>query len=407
MANAILFDLHGEYSTLTGAGFTHLRISGPNDDKAVDGVIFLPYWLLTYEEMTALLLDRSDQNAPNQAMLLARTVADARRIAAKAEGDKATEQLLTVDSPVPYTIKYVIDTLSALDSEMVPGKNTEKQGAFHGKLTRFIQRLEAKMADKRLKIVVATKCGFPMGKAPNDGGLSRRHIVEACEASLRRLKTDFIDLYQVHFEDRNVPLEETLAALDSLVTSGKVRYLGASNHTAYRLTKSLMLQRANGWAPYVCLQPQYSLVVRHIDREILPLCVAEGLGVIPWSPLASGFLSGKYQRGLTPPPGSRLSSWEGIFKMHGSEKNWTILEEVQRVAAVHKTGAAQVALAWMLRIPGVTSPIIGARTVDQLRKNLQAMDVKLTEDDVTKLNAVSALALEYPENFLSTMGAEE
>jgi len=263
------------------------------------------------------------------------------------------------------------------------------------------------MADKRLKIVVATKCGFPMGKAPNDGGLSRRHIVEACEASLRRLKTDFIDLYQVHFEDRNVPLEETLAALDSLVTSGKVRYLGASNHTAYRLTKSLMLQRANGWAPYVCLQPQYSLVVRHIDREILPLCVAEGLGVIPWSPLASGFLSGKYQRGLTPPPGSRLSSWEGIFKMHGSEKNWTILEEVQRVAAVHKTGAAQVALAWMLRIPGVTSPIIGARTVDQLRKNLQAMDVKLTEDDVTKLNAVSALALEYPENFLSTMGAEE
>jgi hypothetical protein len=164
MANAILFDLHGEYSTLTGPGFTHLRIAGPNDDKAVDGVIFLPYWLLTYEEMTALLLDRSDQNAPNQAMLLARTVADARRMSAKAEGDKATEQLLTVDSPVPYSIKSVIDTLSALDSEMVPGKTTDKQGPFHGKLTRFLQRLEAKMADKRLNFLFGAPCSTATSK---------------------------------------------------------------------------------------------------------------------------------------------------------------------------------------------------------------------------------------------------
>lgn len=259
------------------------------------------------------------------------------------------------------------------------------------------------LKDKRHSVVIATKCGFPMGKQPNDGGLSRRHILAACDASLRRLGTDVIDLYQVHFEDRRVPLEETLGALDSLVRAGKVRYLGASNHTAYRLTKSLMLQRANGWAPYVCLQPQYSLVVRDIDREILPLCRAEGLGVIPWSPLASGFLSGKYRRGQKPPEGSRLQSWNDIFDTHGSEKNWNTLDEVERIAKAHNTGMAEVALAWMLRVDGITGPIIGARNLEQLKKNLECLAVKLTDDDVRALEKASALKPEYPESFLGTV----
>src|SRR5215207_2271063 len=253
-------------------------------------------------------------------------------------------------------------------------------------------------------VVLATKVYFPMGEGPNDVGLSRKHIMQGCEDSLRRLGTDFIDLYQVHCWDAVTPLEETLSALTDLVRSGKVRYVGASNFTGWQLMESVCVSEAQGFERFVCLQPQYSLVERNIEREILPVCLEEGLGVIPWSPLGGGFLSGKYRRGEEPPEDSRIAgaveSMEEHWERRATERNWAALDVVGRISEETERSYAQISLNWLLRQNGVTAPIIGARTLEQLDDNLGASGWELSEEQVEALSWVSATGVVYPYRFI-------
>jgi aryl-alcohol dehydrogenase-like predicted oxidoreductase len=253
-------------------------------------------------------------------------------------------------------------------------------------------------------VVLATKVYFPMGEGPNDTGLSRKHVTQGCEDSLRRLGTDYIDLYQLHCWDSATPLKETLSALTDLVRSGKVRYIGVSNFTGWQLVKSVCLSEANGLERFVCLQPQYSLVERNIEREILPICLEEGLGVIPWSPLGGGFLSGKYRREEEPPEGSRISeavaSMEEHWDRRATDRNWRALDVVGRISEETGKSYAQISLNWLLRQDGVTAPIIGARTLEQLEDNLGASGWTLDEEQVEELSDASALEDVYPYRFI-------
>ena len=251
---------------------------------------------------------------------------------------------------------------------------------------------------KRHQVVVATKCAGPMGGGPNDLGVSRRHILDAVEASLRRLETDFIDLYQVHAYDPTTPLDEALRALDDCVRSGKVRYVGCSNYSAWQLAKATGLARELGTARFDCLQPQYSLVCRYIEREHLPLCIEEGIGVIPWSPLGGGLLTGKYRKGDVP-KGTRLEGQAMARNRYLNEKNLEIAETVVQVSERIGKKPGQVALAWVAQQPGVTSPIFGARTLEQLEQNLVAGDLRLDDEALKRLDEVSALPLVYPYDF--------
>ena len=253
-------------------------------------------------------------------------------------------------------------------------------------------------------VVLATKVRFPMGDGPNDVGLSRKHVTQGCEDSLRRLGTDFIDLYQVHCWDAATPLEETLSALTDLVRAGKVRYVGVSNFTAWQIMKSVCVSEANGFERFVCLQPQYSLVERNVEYEILPVCEEGGLGVIPWSPLGGGFLSGKYRRGEEPPEGSRISeaveSMEEYWDRRATERNWRVLDVVGEIAEATGRSYAQIALNWLLRQPMVTAPILGVRTMEQLEDNLGAAGWELDEDQVRRLSEAGAPEDTYPHRFI-------
>lgn len=255
---------------------------------------------------------------------------------------------------------------------------------------------------KRHKVLVATKCRFPIGfgmkekPGPHDQGLSRKHILEACEASLRRLKLDTIDLYQVHMQDNSVRIEETMRALDDLVTQGKVRYVGCSNYTGYRLVESLWASERLRSARYESVQLQWSLLERGAEREVIPACREYGLGVLVWSPLAAGFLSGKYRRGQPPPEGSRLGEWKDSMKRIGQERSYDVMDKVDSIAKRIDATPAQVALAWLLAKPEVTSLIVGARNVAQLDDNLRAAELKLSADDVKALDEVSVPDWAYP-----------
>ena len=253
-------------------------------------------------------------------------------------------------------------------------------------------------------VVLATKVRFPMGDSPNDVGLSRKHVIGGCEDSLRRLGTDFIDLYQVHCWDAATPLAETLGALSDLVRAGKVRYVGVSNFTAWQIMKSVSLSDSLGFERFVCLQPQYSAVERNIEHEILPVCLEEGLGVIPWSPLGGGFLSGKYRRGERPPEGSRISeaeeSMEEYWDRRATERNWGVLDAIGRVSEETGKSYAQVSLNWLLRQVGVTAPIVGARTLEQLEDNLGAGGWELDGAQVDAISEAGALEDVYPYRFI-------
>jgi aryl-alcohol dehydrogenase-like predicted oxidoreductase len=257
---------------------------------------------------------------------------------------------------------------------------------------------------RREDVVLATKVRFPMGDGPNDVGLSRKHVVSGCDASLTRLGTDYVDLYQVHAWDAATPLEETLSALTDLVRAGKVRYVGVSNFAGWQLMKSLWVSDARGLERFVCLQPQYSLVERNIEREILPVCREEGLGVIPWSPLGGGFLSGKYRRGEEPVQGSRIAeaveSMEEHWDRRATERNWRTLDVVGEISEETGKSYAQVSLNWLLRQEGVTAPIIGARRLDQLEDNLGATGWELSEEQVARLSEASAIEEIYPYRFI-------
>jgi aryl-alcohol dehydrogenase-like predicted oxidoreductase len=249
---------------------------------------------------------------------------------------------------------------------------------------------------RRDDMLVATKVRFAMGPGPNDAGLSRHHIVAGCEASLRRLQTDHIDLYQVHEWDGLTPLEETLEALDLLLRSGKVRYVGASNYACWQLMKALGTAGRRGLPRFVSQQIYYSLQAREAEYELIPAAVDQGLGVLVWSPLAGGLLSGKYRRGVRPPAGSRqLTDWNEP-PVYDQEKLYDIVEVLVGIGQEHGVSAARVALAYLLGRPAVTSVVVGARTGEQLADNLAAADLVLTEQQRERLDRVSAPPLLYP-----------
>ena len=260
-------------------------------------------------------------------------------------------------------------------------------------------------------LVIATKVRFAMGPGPNDLGLSRKHILTAVDASLRRLNTTYIDLYQVHMWDPGTPLEETLDALHQLVRSGKVRYLGASNYAGYQLQKAIDLSRQLSGEPFCCLQPLYNLLDRSFEWELLPVCEAEGVGVIPWSPLRGGWLSGKYRRGMEAPPSdtrieeAEKKGWSESWAAYANERTWQVIDTLLAVAEEMEKTPAQVALNWLLQKPTVTAPILGARTTTHLEDNLGATGWSLTADQVTRLDEASALPLPYPYESLSQQRA--
>jgi aryl-alcohol dehydrogenase-like predicted oxidoreductase len=262
----------------------------------------------------------------------------------------------------------------------------------------------------RNDLVIATKVRFPMGSGPNDVGLSRKHILHSVEASLRRLQTDYIDLYQVHCWDEKTPLEETLSTLNELIRKGVVRYLGVSNFTGWQLQRAIDLSRENRWEGFVCLQPQYNLLCRSTEWELIPVSLREGLGVIPWSPLRGGWLSGKFKRGMSAPPeGSRIElaekkDWGEKWSAYNNEQTWRTLDGLHEVSALVDRSPAQVAINWLLQKPGVTAPIIGTRRIQQLESNLGATGWALSPDLVSKLDAASEIALPYPYDFISKLG---
>ncbi len=253
---------------------------------------------------------------------------------------------------------------------------------------------------KRDKVVLATKFRFTMGDGPNRAGGSRYRIVRCVEDSLLRLKTDRIDLYQIHMQDITVPEEETVRALDDLVRAGKVLYVGCSNYAAYRLADSLWLSKSQGRERFVTLQAQYSLVARELEREHVPLCRQWGLGLLPWSPLAGGFLSGKYRKDAPAPAGTRLEVWKDRWGRYDTPRNWAIIEAVCAVAEEVNATPAQVALAWLLHKPQVTSVIFGARSVAQVDDNLPAATLKLPAAAMQRLDDASAFELGYPYDFM-------
>lgn len=252
------------------------------------------------------------------------------------------------------------------------------------------------------QLVVATKGRFPMGDGPNDVGLSRRHLREALHASLRRLEVEHIDLYQMHAWDALTPIEETLAFLDEAVVAGKISYYGFSNYLGWQLTKAVHVARSHHWSPPVTLQPQYNLLVRDIEHEVVPAALDAGLGLLPWSPLAGGWLSGKYERDVPPTGATRLGenpargmeAWEA---RNADARTWRVIDAVRDVAESRDVTMSQVALAWLGSRPAVTSVIIGARTREQLTDNLAAADLQLTDDELTRLTDVSAPTVDdYP-----------
>jgi aryl-alcohol dehydrogenase-like predicted oxidoreductase len=243
-----------------------------------------------------------------------------------------------------------------------------------------------------------------MGNGPNDAGVSRKHLMRQCEASLRRLGTDYIDLYQLHCWDAATPLEETLSTLTDLVRQGKVRYIGVSNFTGWQITKAGHVSEAGGFERFVSLQPQYSMVERHIEWEVVPACQDAGLGIIPWGPLGQGWLTGKYVKGEPPPEGTRIGGasddMEEAWDKRATERNWSIVEEVGSVSEETERSYAQIALNWLLHKPAVTAPIIGATKLEQLDDNLAAAGWDLDESQMERLDKASALPETYPYHFI-------
>ncbi len=266
----------------------------------------------------------------------------------------------------------------------------------------IIGRWLARNPGRRDDVVLATKGRFPMGAGPNDLGLSRTHLRRALEASLRRLGVDHVDLYQLHAWDALTPLEETLRFLDDAVRAGSISYYGFSNYLGWQLTKAVQLARANGWAPPVTLQPQYNLLLRGIEHEIVPAALDAGIGLLPWSPLAGGWLSGKYHRDEPPTGATRLGEnpergMEAWDARNADPHTWQVVDALERVAAEAGTTPVRAALAWLVDRPAVTSVILGVRTVEQLEENLGAAEVELTEAQRATLEEASRPRVEvYP-----------
>jgi aryl-alcohol dehydrogenase-like predicted oxidoreductase len=256
----------------------------------------------------------------------------------------------------------------------------------------------------RKDVVIATKVYGRVGTGRNDVGASRGHIMDGVEASLRRLQTDHIDLYQIHANDSVTPVEETLRALDNLVQQGKVRYIGCSNWQAWKIAKALGISEFKNLARFDTIQAYYSIAGRDLEREMIPLMESEKVGLLVWSPLAGGLLSGKFSRTNQKPADSRRTEFD--FPVVDKERAWKILDVIAPIAQAHGCIAARISLAWLLAKPVVTSIIIGAKRLDQLRDNLAAVELKLTQDEIKRLDEVSALPPEYPGWMLPFQGAD-
>ncbi|GAA2104947.1 aldo/keto reductase [Microlunatus panaciterrae] len=266
----------------------------------------------------------------------------------------------------------------------------------------IVGRWLSKNPTEAAQVVIATKARFPMGGGPNDLGLSRRHLRTALDASLRRLGVDNIDLYQMHAWDAITPIEETLSFLDDAVRAGKISYYGFSNYLGWQLTKAAHVAAAHGWEAPVTLQPQYNLLVRDIEHEIVPAALDAGIGLLPWSPLAGGWLSGKYKRDVPPTGATRLGEnpergMEAYAARNADPRTWQVVDALAEIAEGHQATSSQVALAWLLSRPAVTSVILGARTIDQLNDNMGSADLKLTDDELQRLTDASAPQMDdYP-----------
>jgi len=273
------------------------------------------------------------------------------------------------------------------------------------------QTLKDLSIDRR-KAVIATKVRGPMSEEAAEGegdvnnvGLSRKHIMESVEGSLERLGTDYIDLYQIHGVDKTTPIEETLSALNDLVRQGKVHYIGCSNLSVRQLAKALQISRANGWATFSSLQAYYSVAGRDLEYELLPLCREEGLGVLPWSPLAGGFLTGKFRRDQEAPEGSRRTDFD--FPPVDKEEAYDVVEVMDDIAEEKGASIPQVALAWLLHQKGVTSVIIGAKKMSQLEDNLGAADVQLSDEEFQQIAEVTTPQSIYPQWMVQRQNGEE
>ncbi|MET1051589.1 MAG: aldo/keto reductase [Mycetocola sp.] len=271
-----------------------------------------------------------------------------------------------------------------------------------GASEEIIGRWLAKHPTESQQIVLATKGRFPMGAGPNDVGLSRRHLRAALDESLARLQVDHIDLYQMHAWDALTPVDETLRFLDDAVTAGKISYYGFSNFLGWQLTKAVHVASASGFTAPVTLQPQYNLLVRGIEHEVVPAALDAGIGLLPWSPLAGGWLSGKYERDVAPTGSTRLGEnpergMEAWQARNDDDRTWRALDAVREIAEAHSASASQVSLAWLGAQPAVTSVILGARTVEQLTDNMGAVDLDLSAEELQRLTDASAPQIDdYP-----------
>ena len=303
---------------------------------------------------------------------------------------------MTFGREIPESESHqILNAFVEAGGNFIDSANVYAHGASEEILGRWLQKA------KRDDLVVATKVRFATGPGPNEGGLSRKHILVSVHESLRRLRTEYIDLYQVHAWDPKTPLEETLSTLSDLVHQGLVRYIGASNFRGWQLQTALNLCRQAGWEPFRCLQPQYNLLTRAPEWEVFPVCRNQDIGVIPWSPLKGGWLTGKYQRGMAAlPAGSRIAQmaerrhepWQNLI----SDQTWDIVDTVRAVAEEVGKSSAQVALNWILQQPGVTAPIIGVRNLDQLRDNLGSSGWALDAAQLHRLNEISRIEVGYP-----------
>jgi len=284
----------------------------------------------------------------------------------------------------------ILDSYAAAGGNFIDTADVYSAGVSEEIIGRWL----AQRPKARDRMVLATKGRFPMGTAPNDVGTSRRRLTRALDSSLRRLGVEQIDLYQLHAWDPITPLEETLRFLDDSVRSGKIAYYGFSNFLGWQLTKAVHVARANGWNPPVTLQPQYSLLVREIEAEIVPASLDAGIGLLPWSPLGGGWLSGKYKRDEPPAGATRLGEnptrgMEAWQARNDNPRTWEVIAAVKDIAARHGVSASQVALAWLADRPAVTSVILGARTTEQLADNLAAAAVELTPEETERLTQAS------------------
>ena len=287
-----------------------------------------------------------------------------------------------IDTAIDNGINF-IDTANVYGHE--PGNYHQGRGRSEQIVGQALQP-----SSKRSQIVLATKVHYPMYSGPNGSGNSRRHIIEQCHESLRRLNTDYIDLYQLHAADVRVPIDETLRALDDLIRAGKVRYIGTSGFPAWKLMEALWVAKELGLNRFVCEQPPYNLLDRRIERELVPMAQTYSLGIITWAPLAGGFLTGKYRPDEAVPDNSRFSEfWVGFGKVHYQPSVFEVIAGLTAVATEKGYSLAQIALAWQLYQPGITAPIIGPRTIAQLTNGLDALTVDLTTDDLARLNEIA------------------